>query len=131
MKLFIVDDNDQFRRTLKTYLEEHLNYTVIGEASNGEEFIKEMNYSADIILMDINMPGINGIESVKKAIWYNHSLKFIAITQFQESVDLKTLIEAGFKGFVSKTNIHRDINNAIKSVVNGKLFFSDEMEIQK
>ena len=127
MKIYIVDDNEHFRNDLKLFLEEYLNHEVIGEASDGEKFLQNPDYRADVILMDISMPSINGIEATKLGIWENAHLKVIAISQYQELADLETIISAGFKGFVNKGNLYRDLNTAIEKVAAGELFIPDEI----
>jgi DNA-binding NarL/FixJ family response regulator len=129
MKIYLVDDNDNFRKTLKFFLENHLNYKITGEAVNGKDFLENTIIDADIILMDINMPGINGLEATKFGMWKNKNYKIIAVSQYKDNVDLQQLIGAGFKGFVSKVDIFRDLESAIKTVVAGKLFFPDDIKL--
>lgn len=129
MKIVLVDDNKQFRESLKLYVEGHLNHEVVGEAEDGKNFLKQLNLQADIILMDINMPNLGGMEATKQGIWSNKNLKIIAVSQYKENVDLQQLIGVGFKGFVSKTNLFRDLNNAINTVNDGGYFFPEELKL--
>ena len=93
MKFIIVDDNKTFGDGIKYYLENILNHQVIGVAHDGEEFLKLKNsHEADIILMDIEMPKLNGIETVKKALWDSPFLKFIAVTSYKEKAYLLELL---------------------------------------
>jgi len=123
MKIFIVDDNENFRQRLKLFLEGHLNHKVTGEASSGLEFIENPDLNAEIILMDISMPELNGIETAKRVLWKHNNLKIIALSQYDELADLESLIGGGYKGFVSKTNLYRDLEAAIEVVASGELFF--------
>jgi len=129
MKIYLVDDNDNFRKTLKFFLENHLNYKVTGEIGDGKGFLEKSFIDADIILMDINMPEVSGLEATKHGIWRNKEYKIIAVSQYKENVDLQQLIGAGFKGFVSKVDVFRDLETAIKAVVAGKLFFPDDIKL--
>lgn len=131
MKIFLVDDNKTFRENLKLFLEGHLNHQVIGEAVSGDAFLKAPCSLADIILMDINMPGINGLDTTKQSTWTNHDLKIIAVSQYRENVDLQQLIGVGFKGFVSKTDLYKDLEKALHQVNNGGYYFSPELEVKK
>jgi DNA-binding NarL/FixJ family response regulator len=131
MNIYLVDDNDDFRKTLTFFLEDYLSHKVVGESNDGKEFLERDDIFADIILMDINMPGINGIQATKMGTWKNHEYKIIAVSQYKENVDLHQLISAGFKGFVSKVNLFRDLENAIITVNDGKLFFPDEINFSK
>lgn len=129
MKIILVDDNDTFRGSLKTFLEGHLNYEVIAEYSDGKQFIDAAKYKADIILMDINMPEINGLKATKVTCWENHETKIIAVSQYNDNVDIKQLIGVGFRGFVSKMNLFRDLENAIIAVNKGGYFFPEELSV--
>lgn len=128
MNIILVDDNQAFRERLKLYLEEHLNYSVVGETNSGLSFLEMNNIYADIILMDINMPGMGGLEAAKRSLWKYENLKIIAVSQYTDSVDLQQLVEIGFKGFVSKTNLFRDLEPAIRTILEGGYFFPEELK---
>jgi DNA-binding NarL/FixJ family response regulator len=130
MNIFLVDDNDTFRQNLKLFIEEHLLHKVCDEASDGKSFLQKKTINADIVLMDINMPELNGMEAAKLGTWINNKLKIIAVTQYMDMADLEQIIGAGFKGFVSKTNLFRDLGNALEVVMNGGYFFPEELEIK-
>lgn len=129
MKVFLVDDNDSFRSNLRLFLEGHLNCEVIGEAADGKSFVDNLDNPADIVLMDINMPGVNGLDATKLGTWQKRNLKIIAVSQHRDTVDVQSLIGVGFKGFVSKINLFRDLEDAMKVVNEGGYFFPDELEI--
>lgn len=129
LKIIIVDDSPVFREGLKFFIENILSCEVIAEAADGSGFLQLKNkHIADIILMDIQMPEQNGIETVLKD-QNNHLRKFIAISGFEDDVYLYQLVHAGFKGFLNKRNIYRDLKDAIVSVTEGKLFFPDSLKI--
>lgn len=127
LKFFVVDDSAHFRSGIIFYLEQILKYNVIGDASDGEKFLEQKwEYNtADIILMDIQMPKISGIMATKKIIWEHNTKTVIAVTDFQGMVGLKELINAGFKACVFKNRIFEDLPVAIDEVTNGKLCFPE------
>ena len=130
MKLIIVDDNREFRENLKFFLEQKLNHQVTAEASSGEEFLafeEKIIREADIILMDIMMNQISGIEATRRITWYHFNLKIIAVTMHIEKVFLDQIIEAGFKGFVLKTNIFNTLENTLNDVYYGKMHIDDKL----
>lgn len=128
LKLILVDDNEPFRSALKNILKNKFHTQIIGEASCGAEFKKISNlYSADIILMDIMMPDIDGISLTKDALLENNHLKFIAITMHYDKVYLTSLIEAGFKGCVFKSNIFSEIPKALETVIGGDFYFPENI----
>lgn len=130
MKLYLVDDNNGFRETLKSFLEEFLNHKVVGEASDGKEFLESYKGQSDIILMDINMPGIDGLKATKLGTWNDRELKIIAVSQYTSIADLQQLIEVGFKGFVSKTKLFDELENAINTVSSGGFYFPNEISLK-
>ncbi|NOZ47627.1 MAG: response regulator transcription factor [Chlorobi bacterium] len=130
IKIIIVDDNRVFLEGLAFYLEELLSYKIINKAYDGYEFLCLYNlHIADIILMDIEMPMLKGTEAAKKALIKNESLNIIAITNYKDKVYLTELVESGFKGCVFKSNIYDEINLAINTVLEGKLFFPETINL--
>ena len=128
----MVDDNVQFRTNLKKYIESDLGCSVIAEASNGREFLELLNTEVpDIILMDIAMDEMDGIEATKRALWINHNLKIVAITMHTEKVYLLQLIETGFKGCVFKPDIFYHLPTALKIVMKGELYIPEKIPLNK
>jgi Response regulator containing a CheY-like receiver domain and an HTH DNA-binding domain len=128
LNIIIVDDNEQFRTRLRHFIESELYSTVIAEASTGSEFLALTNINrSDIILMDIVMDKMDGLESAQRILWQNSHLKIIAITMYSEKAYLQDLIEVGFKGCVFKHNIYNELPLAIEVVKNGKLYFPDNI----
>jgi len=124
MKIIIVDDNKTFRESLKYYLENILLHEVIEMLGDGIELIKNENsHKVDIILMDIEMPLLNGIETAKRALYENPALKIIAITNYSDQAYLLDLISAGFKACVFKNNIYNDLEIAFSKLTLNKMYF--------
>ena len=130
VKVFVVDDNETFREGVIFYLENILSVKIIGSACNGKEFLENNQIGhADIILMDIEMPYINGIDAIKQFIWiYTHG-KVIAVTNYEDKAYLAELIGAGFKGCVFKKNIYDELETAIKTVLDNKIFYPRNMKL--
>ena len=132
MKLIVVDDNKTFRDGIIFYLENVLNHKVIATAENGEEFLQLDNiHDADIILMDVEMPKLNGIEATKKALWDNCFLKIIAITSYTEKAYLTELLHAGFKACVFKSEVYDKLELAIAELMDNKIYFPKEIKLSK
>jgi DNA-binding NarL/FixJ family response regulator len=130
LRILIIDDNRSFRLAVRQFLTNELNYEVVGEASDGTEFLKLMkSVNVDIVLMDIQMPELDGITVTKRWCLTHTQTKIIAVTMFTEKAYLQTLIEAGFKGCVFKTNFFTEIINAIDAVSKGKIYFDKNMPI--
>ncbi len=128
LKIIIADDNENFRKAVKDFLANEFSINTICEAENGEELLKCDNIDeADIILMDINMPKLDGIATTKKILAKNSHLKIIAVTMHTEKTYLTQLIEAGFKGCIFKNNLFDEITQAIKTVLNNKYHFPEDI----
>lgn len=127
-KVFIVDDHEIFRIGLKLLLNKIDDVEVIAEASNGKEFLELINkVEVDIVLMDISMPIIDGIEATEKVLEKYPKLKIIALTTFGETEYFDRMIYAGVEGFMLKNSGPEDFKNAINKVANGGNFFSEEV----
>jgi two-component system, NarL family, response regulator LiaR len=128
VKIIIVDDHEIFRNGLKMVLGK-LDYTdVVGEAANGQDFLDLIRkVSCDIVLMDIEMPIMSGIDASKIALKEFPELKIISLTMFTDDNYVQSMIDAGVKGFLVK-NINKDtLNKAITIVAGGGNYYSEEL----
>ena len=124
--LILVDDNLIFRQGLKDMITIENIASVIGEASNGEEFLKLLpNQKPDLVLMDIDMPLMNGFEATRRALILIPDLKIMAFTMFGDKEYNDKIRELGAKGFVSKTANIEELELAIETVLNGKNYFQN------
>lgn len=129
IKILLVDDCDSFRFAVRNFFSEKEGFEIIGEAVNGEEVLKLREiYDADIILMDINMPVLDGIEATKRLIWEYSKAKIIAVTMNKKTAYLLKLIHTGFRGCVFKDEVFERITDAIKTVLTGKYYFPQNIK---
>lgn len=128
IRVTIVDDHEIFRSGLKMVINKLGYAKVVAEAADGVEFLELLEQEeTDIVLMDIEMPRLNGIEATKKAIERMPSIKIIALTMFKEDAYIQSMIEAGVKGFLIK-NIRKEVlDRALQAVYNGKTYYSEEL----
>ncbi len=117
IKVFIVDDAKVTRIGLAHLLNNSNEFEVIAEADNGSQFLA-MLYSKfpDIVLMDINMPVLNGIDATKEAIKKYPELKIIALTNFDGEEFVEPMVSAGAKGFLMKDAEFSELRRAILTV---------------
>jgi len=128
IKVILVDDHKLFRNGLKFILGEIEGIEVIAEASNGKEFLELLKYfSPDLILMDISMPEMNGVEACKIALEENPNLKILILSMFGEDAYYNTMIELGVKGFILKDTDNSELRTAIQTILNGNSYFSQEL----
>jgi len=101
---------------------------IIGEASNGIELLKLLTQlKPDLVLMDIDMPHMNGLEATEKALELMPDLKIIAFSMFSDEEYYYKMIDRGVKGFILKTCGINELETAIKNVMMGDSYFSNEL----
>lgn len=127
--IILVDDHSEFRNAIKVHFSVNKNYKIIGEAENGKEFLTIIDKKlSDIVLMDISMPIMDGYEATKIAKEkYGEKIKIIALTAFDEFNVLQEMIEAGMSGYINKSSIALYLDDAINTVLQGKLFFYKDL----
>jgi DNA-binding NarL/FixJ family response regulator len=128
IKIFIVDDHKIFREGLRNLIDIQEIAEVIAEADNGKTFLDKLdNNIPDIILMDISMPEMNGIEATKNALAKHPDLKIIALSSFGDEEYYYKMVEAGVKGFLLKNSSISELETAISDVHKGDNYFSNEL----
>ena len=128
LSLMIVDDHKLFRDGLKLLLKVHPYIYEINEAENGTDFLEILpKLKPDIVIMDISMPGMNGIEATKKALEIDPNIKIIALSMYADEEYSSNMIAVGAKGYLLKNSDISEVQNAILSVCEGKNYFSQEI----
>jgi len=123
--IIIVDDHQIFRQGLKAIINFEGVGTIIGEASNGEEFIEQLaSLKPDLVLMDIDMPHMDGFEATQKALTIMPELKIIAFTVFSAAEYYNKMKDIGAKGFILKSSGFYELEKAIEIVMKGDNYFT-------
>ncbi|MFA5971110.1 MAG: response regulator transcription factor [Lentimicrobiaceae bacterium] len=126
--IIIVDDHLIFRQGLKSLLTNENIANVIGEASDGNEFIALLlHLKPDLVLLDIDMPHMNGIESAQKALELMPDLKIIIFTMFRDEEYYYEMSNLGVMGFILKSSGISELERAIQEVMMGECYFSNEL----
>lgn len=128
IKVFLVDDHKLFRNGLSLLMENEKDVVVTGEAENGKQFCEAIEQEQpDVVLMDIEMPEMDGFQATETACKKYPDLKVISLTMFGEEHYYLKMIEAGAKGFLLKNSDIDEVIKAIKTVYNGGTYFSQEI----
>ena len=128
IKVIVVDDHEIFRRGLAMQLNELKSIKVVADYPSGEEFLMNIkDKETDIVLMDIKMKKLDGIETTERAVEMVPGLKIIALSMFGEEEYLHNILDAGAQGYLLKNIDIKELERAIKLVNTGQSFFSDEM----
>jgi DNA-binding NarL/FixJ family response regulator len=128
IKIAIIDDHDLFREGIKLVLGQIENFEVIFDTSNGNLFLEFLRNSIpDVVLMDISMPIIDGVETTRKAIELRPNLNVIALSMFSDFTHYTQTINAGVKGFILKKSNKFELQQAIHTVFSGGNYFGQEI----
>lgn len=129
--LLLVDDHELVRAGIRSLLEGVEGLKVVGEASSGEEAVKlARDKNPHVVLMDVRMPGIGGLEATRKLLRVDPDIKVIALTVCGEEPFPSKLLQAGAAGYLTKGSGLEEMVNAIHSVNSGKRYISPEVAQQ-
>jgi len=128
IKIIIVEDHAIFREGLKQILAGINNVELIGEAENGEIFLELLKkVTPDVVLMDIKMPVMDGMEASEKALKLYPKLKIIILSMFVDEEYLYAMVLKGVNGFLLKNASRQNLERAITMVNSGQQYFSPEL----
>ena len=128
IKVLLVDDHQIILDGIKSLLENTSDIQVVATANDGSEALKLLKLlSVDIVLMDIDMPGLNGIDATRQINVTFKDVKVIMLTMHSESAIIKNLIEIGASGYIIKNSTQEELLEAIYKVAKGEKYFSSEV----
>ncbi len=127
-KIIVVEDHAIFREGLKRIITEMDDVELVGEAQNGAIFLEMLKkINPDLVIMDIQMPVMDGIEATEKALKMIPSLKILVLSMFGEEEYVYSMVDKGVYGFILKTSDVTDFERAIKRVSEGHNYYSEEV----
>lgn len=128
IKIVLVDDHKIFRDGFRLLLQSFPYVEIIGEASNGQEFLDLLQLEKpEIVFMDINMPHVDGVEASQRAVELFPDIKIIALTTFLDEDYLEKMLMAGVEAYMLKNSELDEFEKAILKVHQGGNYFSDEI----
>jgi DNA-binding NarL/FixJ family response regulator len=123
IRILVVDDHPIVRQGLKTLLEGHSGWQVIGEASDGAEALeKARELNPDVMVLDVTMPRMNGLEACRILRRQAPELEILFVTQHDSPQMMREALEAGARGYVVKSNAARDLLAAVEAVSEHRVF---------
>jgi len=127
VKILLADDHKIVRDGIKLMLEPQAGIDVVDEAENGEKALDILrDQLVDIVVMDINMPVMDGITATKKIKEKFPDVKVLALTMSNDDLHIRQMIQAGASGYIMKSAGRQELKEAINAIMEGKHYFSDE-----
>jgi DNA-binding NarL/FixJ family response regulator len=128
VKIVLVDDHNIVRNGIKSLLENEPGIKVVGESENGDGAFKlVMQLKPDILISDINMPKMNGIELAEKIVATGSSTKILILSMYNDEAYILRSVEAGVMGYLPKDAEYGEILNAIKSLANDEMYYNADI----
>jgi DNA-binding NarL/FixJ family response regulator len=124
LRILLADDHPVFRKGLRALLTSLPEATVVGEAADGEDAVRlAAQHEPDIVVMDINMPGVNGVEATRRIVAARPSTAVLVLTMFDDDDSVFAAMRAGARGYLVKGSDTDDVVRAITAVGNGEAIF--------
>ncbi len=124
LRILIAEDSAPFRQGLNSLLQSVDDLEVVGEATSGEETIQMADQlQPDVILMDIQMPDVNGIEATRRILFASPHISILMLTMFEDDESIFAALRAGARGYLLKGSLKAEIVRAIKGVASGEAIF--------
>ncbi len=128
IQILLVDDHKMLLHSLKEAIDQEAGLSVVAQAENGRKAVKlALKYDPDIIIMDISMPELNGIEAVRQIIKERPQQKILTLSMHADKHYIMGMLRAGVSGYVLKTNAFEELAHAIRQVAEGNFYVSPEI----
>ena len=128
IRVILADDHPIVRKGLKKMVEEMPHITVVDEVGNGFELIEKVrNNKYDLVILDISMPGLNGLDTINKLQSFNNAIKFLILSVYPEESFGLRFLKAGASGYQNKDRDITTIKDAINTIMNGGKYFSKKI----
>jgi DNA-binding NarL/FixJ family response regulator len=125
ISVLLVDDHDVVRQGLASLLKKHQDIEVVGEAADGRAAVEAMRRcSPDLVIMDVGMPGLNGIEATRQILEENGAVKILALSMHAARGCVHEMLAAGASGYLLKNAVLEELHPAIRAVCQGRTFVS-------
>ena len=128
LRIIIADDHENIRKNLRVFLEEQTGMEVIAEAEDGIMVIKlSSEFNPDVVIMDITMPNLDGIEATRRIVAESPDIKVIALSMHSDRRCVREMLSAGASGYVLKDSGFDELCEALRAVINNQTYLSPEI----
>lgn len=131
IRIMLADDHPLLRQALRNVLEKNSDFEVIAEASDGEEAVRlATELVPDVVIMDISMPNLNGLEATKQIKASNPEIAVLVLTVHTDSEHIMSILRAGAGGYLTKSVYGDEVTNAVRALVSGETVLSPTISQQ-
>jgi len=128
LRILVADDHEIVRRGLCAILASHVGWEVCGETGDGREAVeKAKELSPDIVILDIGMPSLNGLDATRQILRHNPEQCVLILTVSDAQQVIEEVLQAGARGFVLKTDAAQDLATAVEALQQGRTFFNSRV----
>jgi DNA-binding NarL/FixJ family response regulator len=128
LRILIADDHDLMRRGLRSLLEAQPGWTICAEAHTGREAVlKAEKLKPDIVVLDITMPELNGVEAARRILKVSPNTEILVLSVHYSDQLIRDILDAGIRGYVVKSDSDRDLTVAVEALANHKPFFTPQV----
>jgi DNA-binding NarL/FixJ family response regulator len=128
INIILVDDHAVVRAGVRRLLEQESSFDVIGEAESGEKAYQLFGeLSPDVMVMDLSMPGMGGLESIRRILMRDEKARILVLSMHEDLSFANQALKLGAKGYLIKNTLGDDLVKAIKAISQGDIFLSDEI----
>ena len=128
-RIFIADDHEIVRKGLRSMLEVHPGWEVCGEAADGWEALKQVEQlNPDMVLLDIGMPNMNGLDAARQILSANPKMRILFLTLYETEQAIKTAMQLGAKGLVLKSEAGLELVGAVEAIQQNSTYFGSRAE---
>lgn len=125
IRILLADDHKITRQGLRSLLDENDGMEVLAEAENGRDAIElARKLNPDVIIMDVSMPDLNGVEATRQIIQDNHDVRVIALSMHSDTLFVSEMLKSGASGYLLKDCAFQELEQAIRTVTDGKAYLS-------
>jgi DNA-binding NarL/FixJ family response regulator len=128
LRILLADDHEVVRRGLSVLLRARSGWEVCGEASNGREAVeKALELSPDVVILDVGMPNLNGLEATRQIIKAKPETRILILTLHDSGALVRDVVNAGARGFLLKSDAARDLVTAVDALCENKTYFTPKV----